>query len=1180
MTPRHQALSFLALVVASGVILAPDLRPAGPPGVLSAAPPRTDAAPFAARPNTAYRLAETPDMPDWARQLYRDDVLPNVHELDREFALWAATESRTEPEESESLSSEEDPWEKYYERRRLAVAPFVQADGSIDFDQGPVPQPLSEAGRTTPLATVSTTWGHLGPISTVAQYDPNASPPQPLASMQSNIYCFDVAASNPNILYCGSETGAVSKTTDKGQHWVPVGLLYPNFRTSIGAIAIHPTNPNVVYVGNGAGINTSTDGGANWTLEYADAGLLPNDIKIRPGAPGELLVAGSRLLRRSAALAWTEVLPRVSYDLEFKPGDSNTVYALVRHSTESRLEFLKSTDGGQTFSVRSTGWLTGLDDSGGRMTVTPADPGRIYAVVLTTDGPRILRSNDSGESWSVIASNPANSGRLACAIVPSPLPMDNGQGYYDLSIAASATNADHLITGTVWAFRSVDAGVSYTTLESWCSKFPVHADVQEMKNVGGDSWIATDGGMNLSTDFWATPANFSSRTNGLRGTQCWGFGQGWNEDALVSGRYHNRSGAWHEGFPPGRFLTFGDGEPITGYINPANSRMMYDLYAGGVIMPATITEPIVYFPVTKFPHETENRGGGFPSMDNGEQEWDPRFSNVYYIGRRDGLWVTRDNGATFSLVWDHVDPDAEVQHIEVARTDPNVIYVTVWRPGSGELYRSDNGGGSFVKCADAGSMTGAERKVSTVAVSGTDPNVVWWCFRGAPDGQKIFKSVNGGQSWTNRTTTALNGVKLADMAHQLGTNGGIYLSGDFGAVFYRNDAMPDWVTYNAGLPAQLNAEMSRLRIQYKYRKLRMASLSGFWQVNLYENSTTTLVQPMVDRDNPCPEDTLQFESYSVVNGNASYQWSFSPPAQWISNANVRNPRVVLGWAGGGSYTVTLTVTDDNGVTQRSLTNPVNLPGPSWASSVVGFSSQYSPTDWGAIRAVGPPDVYPAYGDHPNAWASATEDDQPEFIELAFSPAVRANFVEIVETFNPGALIRVSVKNPGTNLFEPVWAGVAAPAGSSSRIRTIPFPEPSFLVGEVRLDFDSPAVPGWNEIDAVGIGFTDCGSTLVSSVPSTEAPPATTLLRWVSPNPFNRSVRFGVSLGRTSDVTIDVFNVLGQHVARLAHGTLPAAEHEISWDGRDAAGQPVTSGTYYVRIDAGGIRESRKLIKIQ
>lgn len=140
----------------------------------------------------------------------------------------------------------------------------------------------------------------------------------------------------------------------------------------------------------------------------------------------------------------------------------------------------------------------------------------------------------------------------------------------------------------------------------------------------------------------------------------------------------------------------------------------------------------------------------------------------------------------------------------------------------------------------------------------------------------------------------------------------------------------------------------------------------------------------------------------------------------------------------------------------------------WAARVLGFSSEYTSDAWSAAQALGRPDTYPAYGDIPTAWASVSQDDQPEFLELGFDAPAPINSISIYETYSPGAVNKVSVRNPNTGLWVEVWSGPAAPAGDASRIFNVKFPLTSFPVDAIRVDLNSPAVPGWNEIDAVGI----------------------------------------------------------------------------------------------------------------
>lgn len=250
----------------------------------------------------------------------------------------------------------------------------------------------------------------------------------------------------------------------------------------------------------------------------------------------------------------------------------------------------------------------------------------------------------------------------------------------------------------------------------------------------------------------------------------------------------------------------------------------------------------------------------------------------------------------------------------------------------------------------------------------------------------------------------------------------------------------------------------------------------------------------------------------------------------------------------------------------------------WAASVAGFSSQFSSTAWSAQQALGPPDLFPLYADAGTAWASATPDGQREHLELDYSSPAPINFVNVVETYAPGALDRVSVWNPNTLAFEQVWSGTAAAAPPVARINTVSFPLTRFPVSRVRLEFDSPAVPGWNEIDAVGIGSCECEANPLDT-PSPSEVPLTSSLGWARPNPFGASTSISLSLARAGRLEVDVFDLHGKRVARLVDGMRAAGRHEIRWDGRDSGGRPAANGVYYLRMKADGLDMSRKVVKL-
>lgn len=178
----------------------------------------------------------------------------------------------------------------------------------------------------------------------------------------------------------------------------------------------------------------------------------------------------------------------------------------------------------------------------------------------------------------------------------------------------------------------------------------------------------------------------------------------------------------------------------------------------------------------------------------------------------------------------------------------------------------------------------------------------------------------------------------------------------------------------------------------------------------------------------------------------------------IKNDDLQPPTIdstgLLTFCAGGS--VILTAVTPNLVTR-------------YATSVIRKSGEYSSTLWGAKQALGAPNVYPLYGDIQYAWSPTNPDNAREFLELAFTNPNPINFINIFETYNPGAIDTVFVRDASNNWVR-VYAENAMPSGSDSRILNITFPMTAFPVSAIRIAMNSAAVPGFNEIDAVGIGL--------------------------------------------------------------------------------------------------------------
>jgi hypothetical protein len=154
-----------------------------------------------------------------------------------------------------------------------------------------------------------------------------------------------------------------------------------------------------------------------------------------------------------------------------------------------------------------------------------------------------------------------------------------------------------------------------------------------------------------------------------------------------------------------------------------------------------------------------------------------------------------------------------------------------------------------------------------------------------------------------------------------------------------------------------------------------------------------------------------------------------------------------------------------------LDAPARAAAIEWASSVRAVSSEYNDSTWSAQQVLGPPNVYPRSGDLAGAWASKLPDGGEEFVEVGFEHPTRAHAIQIYETFNPGAVRSVEIitasgrhevvyDNPGVGDI----GGQLAPA----MIKTIDTQCTSEPVVAVRVTLASGLVPGWNELDAIGI----------------------------------------------------------------------------------------------------------------
>lgn len=150
----------------------------------------------------------------------------------------------------------------------------------------------------------------------------------------------------------------------------------------------------------------------------------------------------------------------------------------------------------------------------------------------------------------------------------------------------------------------------------------------------------------------------------------------------------------------------------------------------------------------------------------------------------------------------------------------------------------------------------------------------------------------------------------------------------------------------------------------------------------------------------------------------------------------------------------------------------------WASKVLEFSSELTPIQYSANQVLGKPNVLPAGGQNPNAWAP-DKPNRKEFLKLGFDTPLSIQQVAVAESHNPSAISRVLLYDEAGKEYEVVTLNPGA-VPIKAMMRNIFFEKTSYKVKAVKLEFDGAAVPDYYGIDAVAI--SDSNYPIVAFIP--------------------------------------------------------------------------------------------------
>jgi photosystem II stability/assembly factor-like uncharacterized protein len=547
------------------------------------------------------------------------------------------------------------------------------------------------------------------------------------------------------VFYFGAVAGGIWKTDDAGTTWrnVSDGFLETS---SVGALAVSESDPNVVYAGmgescirldvsHGDGVYRSGDGGTTWThCGLADTRHI-GEIRIHPKDPDHVFVAAlghafgpneERGVFRTTdgGKTWDRILYKGAgagaVDISFDPHSPEVIYATMWQTHRNFWELSsggpdsglwKSTDGGDTWVDITRN--KGLPAEGilGKIGVTasPVKSGRVWALIESSEKPGLYRSEDFGETWQLV--NEESKLRY--------------RPWYYMHVFADTTDADTVYVNNLDMWKSNDGGKSFDRIATphgdnhdlWIDPRDNQRMIQG--NDGGAN-ISFNGGESWSTIYNQLTAQMYTVTTDSREPYYYVYGtQQDNSSIAVPSGAHDGAIVWADCYPAGT------GESGFMAVHPDDPNIVF---VGAV--------------------------GSSPGGGGSLQRYDHKTGQIRLVN----VWPQLHGGIapadldyrfpwTFPILFSPHDP-------EVVYTAGNVVFRSgdqghTWDPISPDLSRNDPeklgaSGGPITK-----DTSGAEHycTVATLRECPLEAGVLW---AGTDDGL-VHVSRDGGGSWEDVT---------------------------------------------------------------------------------------------------------------------------------------------------------------------------------------------------------------------------------------------------------------------------------------------------------------------------------------------------------------------------------------------------------------------------------------------
>jgi photosystem II stability/assembly factor-like uncharacterized protein len=696
-----------------------------------------------------------------------------------------ATEEYTEGQQLEARMELDAPME--LEATKEIGQLYIEAATAL---QGETEQ---DSGTLGPPTGIGPQWRFLGPTMTANGQTYGDS----RVVVSGRVAAIAVDPSNSNHLLCGSAGGGVWESRDRGLTWAPRTDYMPTL--TVGALAFNPSAPNIVYCGTGegnfyarlgAGVLRSTNGGTTWTVlassPFIGQGFY--DLIVDRANGNHLLAATTSgiYVSNDGGVTWTLRRGGRCWDLSMHPAGGSTAEILAACVDG----IYRSNDGGTTWTkVTLPQAPAGFDRLA--VDISRSTPAVAYAFGASGATALLYRRNSSGVWQS--------------ATPPSGL--NTRQAWYDWFLAVSPDTDAQIYLGAMEVYRGTLSGTSWSWITiSNKAGDDIHPDQHAIAFDHANAnviYVGNDGGLFTSPN---RGTNWTSLNNGLGITELEYIAQDYGSSRWLMGGTQDNGSIRYTGSSAWDHIADGDGGDCG--VNRANPNTVFHTYFNMGMERST----------TKGDFGSFGWIGPNPSAGYSNLFYPPmEVNNTTVAQAGQSVFVSRNSGGAWTEVALPAGQIASAMYLP----NPNTVFVGTI---GGRLYRITWSGSAW-SAALALNSPRLNAWISDIFVDPNNLNRLWVTYT-TIGGGRIFRTDNGGTSWVDRSA-GLPNLPMNAVEIDPGDANRVWVAADLG-VYQSRDGGASWTSFANGLPNALAAD---LLFHPHARVLRVALRNrGVWEI--------------------------------------------------------------------------------------------------------------------------------------------------------------------------------------------------------------------------------------------------------------------------------------------------------------------------------------------------------------